>query len=146
MINVRDSFLHFLSDNLTTTTVNGATVNILVHNTRRDINVVGSDSNQIDAINVKFLNADFAMEVSTLTASIDVIYSDELQCAAVTEALFTLLRQAAYTPKLDYSDLDNPVDVGYTVFWEPAIKFKPIQNMLYTHYHARLILNHYQQP
>ena len=145
MIDVRDSFLHFLADNLTPIIVNNVSVPILVHNVRRDVNSPANDNLLINALNIKFLNSDFSMNVSSLTVSIDVIYDDELQAAGVQHALFTLLSQAAYTPKLDYSNITNPVDVGYTVFWEPEIKFKPISNMLYTHYHARFILNTYQQ-
>lgn len=145
MIEVRDSFLHFLADNITSITVNGSVVPITIKNNRRDINDPKSEQIQIDAINIKFLNTDYAVEVSNQTVSIDVVYTDELQCAAVTEALFNLLKQAAYTPKLDYTNTTNPVDVGYTVFWEPAIKFKPIHSEFYTHLHSRFILNTYQQ-
>lgn len=145
MIDVRDSFLHFLADNLQPIIVNGLQVSIPVHNVRRDLNTPGNDQLQMEAVNVKFLNTDYSMEVSNLTVSIDVLYSDELQAAGVQDALFTLLKQAAYTPKLDYTNPANPVDVGYTVFWEPAIKFKPIHDMLYIHYHARFVLSTYQQ-
>jgi hypothetical protein len=145
MIDVRDSFLHFLADNLQTVTVNNIIVPIIVHNVRRDLNVPASDQLSLDAINVKFLNTDYGMNVSSQTVSIDLCYNDELQAASVQTALFNLLRQAAYTPKLDYTNPTDPAVIGYQVFWEPGIKFKPIHNMLYTHYHARLVLNTYQQ-
>lgn len=129
----RDSFLHFMADNLPSRTV---------HPVRREVDRPDSDKLQMNAINVKFLNSDFTVHGADQLVVIDVIYDDELTALDVAREIWTILSSSSYTPKLDYTDPSNPVDTGYWIFWDTEAKFRPIFSPMYSQLHLQLHLKH----
>lgn len=128
---VRDSFLHFLYDNLSP--------GITVHPIRRDPDAVGKDTYEIDAVNVSFRNQDFETHTTTQQIIIDVIYSDELEAEDTVKAVWDLLSARFFTPLYDYTNPSHPVAQGTNIFWKPrAVKFKLIVNDFYIQFQCNL--------
>jgi hypothetical protein len=104
MRSVRDTFLHFLADNLP-----GVTVRYL----RRDLNDPSADNLAVNALNVQFLN----VELGHIDTHQTVLDTDEAALAAMQSA-WEILKAGAYTPLLDYTVPATPVVVGKNVFWD----------------------------
>lgn len=129
----RDSFLQFLSDNLS-----GAIVNPI----RRDPNKPDGDVLKTNAVNVKFANADYAVSVASQFVIIDVIHENELSCLDLTTQLWQLLSTRFFTPKFDYSS-GTPVATGDVIYWDTVIKFRQVHNPLYYQYHSTINIKHH---
>lgn len=141
--NVRDTWLHFLSDNLP---------GVVIWNVRRDTNVVmGTVSAsqaqlKINAVNVCFVGDNLRTHISSVVASIDIAYDDELKAVEVVSKLYTILQAAAYTPLLDYSS-DTPVSTGGMLIWNPnAVNFKPVADELAYRRTCNLTLQYKTEP
>lgn len=131
---VRDTFLHFLADNIT---------GITLHPVRREIDRPDSDRLQMNAVNVQFLNIDPRIHVSSQTVSIDVIFDDELTALNWVNKVWGVLNKAFYTPKYDYTVSATPVATGTNIMWEPEdIGFRPVTTDYYSHYSCLLELKH----
>lgn len=136
MRNVRDSFLHFLADNLT---------GVPIHPVRRDMNDPKSDKLQGNALNVQFSNTSFGVAQSTQVVNLDILNDNELVVVQWTEQLWRLLSSSFYTPLLDYTDPLNPVSTGTNIMWDRnGVRFSPIWDDYYYRYLCPLSL-HYKE-
>jgi|SRR5581483_1827717 len=134
MRNTRDSFLHFLADNLD---------GIPVHNIRRDPNKPDADKIQVNAVNVHFLDVAPDTQVGNTTVVIDVINDDELTALSWVNQVWTLLSSAFFTPKLDYSNPESPVSTGTNIMWDRhKVRFRVIVSDFYYHHSCVLTLQH----
>lgn len=136
MRQVRDSFLHFLADNLT---------GVPIHAVRRDLTNPSSDKLQGNALNVQFLNSTFGVSQSSQTVALDILNDNELTVVDWTEQLWRLLKASFYTPLLDYTDPQNPVPTGTNIMWDRnGVRFNPLWDDYYYRYACYLSL-HYQE-
>lgn len=127
----RDTFLHFLSDNLS---------GITVHPLRCDPNDPGADVLMMNAVNVQYLNVDLET-VATQQVVIDIVNDDENTAIDWMTNIWQLLRSAFYTTLYSYTDPSLPVYQESNVFWDRnAVKFRRIVNENYTHYSCVLPL------
>jgi hypothetical protein len=110
MRSARDTFLHYLGDNLP-----GLPVNFI----RKDATNPNSTKLKINAVNVSFFNDLLSPHVSRLQTSIDVLFSDELQAVDATQQVASLLQAAAFTANLDYTVPSAPVATGTNIYWNP---------------------------
>jgi hypothetical protein len=132
MSQVKDTFLHFIADNLTA---------ITVHPIRRDPNDPGADLLQSNAINIQFLDTSPQVSVSVQRVVVDVLNDDENTCSDWVDAIWTILSSAFYTPLYDYTVPSAPVAVGSNVFWNSTTtKFTRIVSTVYSHYSCVLDL------
>src|SRR6185437_1838991 len=132
MRNTRDTFLHFLSDNL---------VGIPVRGVWRSPNVPDGDLIQNNSVNVTFLDGTFSTHVSKQLCMIDVVNSDELTAIDWTDTLWALLSLRCFTPQLDNTIPSAPVPTGSNVMWPMSnIRFTPIKDDYYFRYSCRLAL------
>ena len=116
----RDTFLHFLADNLS---------GITVHPIRKDTNRPDASKLAENAVNVQFLTQRHRVHIAELWVSIDVIHSEELTAVDWTQRVFDLLSSAFYTPKYDYTNPSSPQATGDNLYWQPeAVNFVPIDN------------------
>ena len=114
----RDTFLHFIADNL-----GGG---ISVHAKRCDPNDPAADQLQVNAVNIYFLDIELD-QIAVETAVIDVINNDENTAVDWVTALWTILHAAYFTPLLDYTVPASPVPAGGNVIWDrKKIRFKRI--------------------
>ena len=135
MRQTRDSFLRFLSDNLPGTKI---------HAVRRSTTEVDGDKLEMNAVNVKFLASDFSIHISDQLVVIDVVHEDELSAVDLYTQLWQILNKRAYIQKYDYTDPQNPVAVdNVVVYWEPTVRFIPIFNPAYSHWHCTIHLKHH---
>lgn len=131
----RDTFLHFLADNLQPA--------ISVHPLRRDPSNPSGDVLQTNAVNVTYMGLDPSVQVSIQRVIIDVLNDDENTCSDWLDTVFALLSAAYYTPLYDYTDPLNPALTGQNVFWDSGvgkIAFKRIPSEQYTHYSCTIAL------
>lgn len=132
MVQVRDTFLHFLADNLT---------GIEVHPVRKDPNDPSAELLKLNAVNVEFLGFDLAVDVSGQQVVIDVVNDDERTAVTWVSSLFTLLSAAYYTPKLDYNTPSSPVPTGTNIMWDrKKVRFRKVGNDNYSHFSCVLDL------
>lgn len=129
----RETLLQFLADNLP---------GIVVNPIRRDTTRPSGDVLMSNAINVKFVDADFDVQLADQFVVFDVINDDELACLDVCTQLWKLMTLRSYTPKFDYSS-GTPVATGDVIYWDTAIKFRPVHNPLYFQYHATIKIKHH---
>jgi len=131
---VRDTFLHFLADNLT---------GVTVHPVRREIDRPDSDRLQMNAVNVQFLNIEPRVHVASQMVSIDVINDNELTALDWVSKVWEILNKAFYTPKYDYTVPASPVATGDNIMWEPdGVGFRKVTNDYYAHFSCFLELKH----
>lgn len=133
--NSRETFLHYLADNLS---------GLTVHNLRVDKNNPKLNEIMINAINVAFHNSDFAgpSELSQTLVTVDLVFEREIDAIAAGERVSRLLFTAAYAPLMDYTVPSVPVQVGKErMFWSLAMKFKPVHSENFYHMSALLHLN-----
>jgi len=140
MTRSRDSFLHFINDNLPT--------GVVCHALRRDPASRASDALQMNAVNVSFLNLS-AGDGTALCAQqvvIAVVADDENTAVDWVGTLFTLLRSAFYCPMLDYTVPTAPVATGTNIMWDrKRVTFKRITSEGYAHYSCLLSLKFVSQ-
>lgn len=135
MIRIRDSFLHFLNDNLP--------ADITLHPLRRDPNNRAADALSMNAVNVSFLNLTAGNEtvLGAQQVVIDVVGDDENIVVDWVGILFDLLRSSFYAPLYDYNNLATPAATGTNLMWDRRrITFKKITSESYSHYSALLSL------
>jgi hypothetical protein len=125
----RDTFLHYLADNLPALTVK---------NLRRDVNNPDAIRVTTEALNVQFIEDAPNVHIGSITVLMDVISADELTAVDMMNSVWQLLSLAGYTPQLDYSTTP-PTQLASNLFWNPnTIKFRPVWDDLYTRYSALL--------
>lgn len=135
MRSARDTFLHYLADNLTNLTVNYV---------RKDSKTPNSDKQRANAVNVWFINDLLSTHISRLQVSIDVLFYDENQAIDAVQQVVGLLQTAAYTANLDYTNPAGPVATGTNIYWNPFnITFKVVSSDLYYHYSCTLAISHH---
>lgn len=137
MRQARDTFLHFLSDNLAAGTV--------VHNLRLDPNYQDAWLLQMNAVNVQFLTDSPRARMSDLTVTVDVIADSELDAVTMATNVFLLLSQSGTTPILDYTNQSlPPVSLGSNLFWDTeAVRFRPVYGETYFRHSALLTLSYH---
>lgn len=130
MLSARDSFLHFVHDNL---------VGVVVRNLRRDPDDASLSQLAI-GVNIQFIGDDSEVAVSGLLTNIDVIDEKERDCITTVEKLSALLRLGGYTQLVDYTTLSP---AGGNVFWDVnAIRFRPVSDDLFFRYSCTLRLEY----
>lgn len=126
----RDTFLHFLADNLS---------GINVHGIRRDPNDPAAGLLQMEAVNVCFDRVDMGVVLSTIFGKIDVISASELSATDMMQEVWQLLSGRFYTPMLDYTNPTSPVDTGTTLMWKRGgVRFMPVENDSYYNFSCTL--------
>lgn len=134
--NLRDSFLHFLADNLPLNSV---------HALRFSKTTPLNSSLQIGQINVAFHDSTYSANApSNQFVTLDILHDDELAALDLEETLVVLLQLAGYSPLLDYSvTTQGPVAIGNTNFvWNPqGLKFRTVSSIDYFHRSAVLELS-----
>jgi len=122
---IRDTFLHFLADNLT----------MPVHNIRRDPTDPSADEIRANAVNVTFLVYNPTNAIGTQTVIVDVINDDELVATEWLQNVYDILSAAFMTPRLDYTDPTNPVSTSTNLYWSrDSVRFTPVSSDFYTRY------------
>lgn len=135
MRSARDTFLHYLSDNLS---------GLVVNPVRRDSKNPNLSKPKIGAINVNFFNDLLSPHICRLQVSIDALYADEFDAIDAAQRVVKLLQSSAYTPKLDYTDPETPVPTGTNLYWNPyTITFRQVSSDLYFHYCCTLTISHH---
>lgn len=130
---LRDTWLHYMADNLSGLTVNPV---------RRDSTQAGLDTLQTNAVNVQFIKDDLAITGSRATVSIDVLATDENDCLDMVQRVWHLLNVTGSIPKLDYSS-GTAVPLGTNISWDSTrISFRHVYSDFYYHYSCVLILTH----
>jgi len=130
----RDTFLHYLADNLP---------DLSIHNIRVDKTDPKLNEIKINAVNVTLHNADFSgpSSLSQLLVTVDTIYESELDTMSAAEEISTLLFKAAYAPLMDYSNPSAPVQIANErAFWNVALGFKVVHAENFFHMSALLHL------
>jgi hypothetical protein len=118
----RDTFLHYLADNLTSLTFN---------NMRVDKQNPKLNSMMLNAINIAFHNVDFSgpSDLSQTLVTVDVANDTELVAIDQAEQVSQLLFKAAFAPLMDYTVPSAPVQISNErVFWNLAMRFKPVHS------------------
>jgi hypothetical protein len=133
MIQVRDTFLHYLADNLPS---------LKVHPIRSDPNDPASAVFEMNAVSVTFGNMDFGVLTSIQHVSIDICYDTESAAVATMQSVWTALGAAFFCPLLDYTDTAAPVPVGTNnIYWDRlGVKFRRVRSDYYCHYTCSLKL------
>lgn len=127
MRHTRDTFLHFLADNLT----------MNVHPLRKDPNNPSLEELRENAVSVKFMNVSPIVGVTTQQVAIHIIHTDENTAVDWTNDVFTLLNQAYMTPLYDYSIPASPTALNANIFWRPdQITFRHVDVEFYAHFVA----------
>lgn len=130
----RDTFLHFLYDNL---------AGIAVVAIREDPNDPSASVLKPNAINVQFLKLS-ADTVATQQVSIDIIHDTENTAVDWMESVWTLLRSAFYTPLYNYSTPSAPVAKHTNIMWDrDSVKFIPVMSENFVRYKCVLPLKFY---
>lgn len=137
MRNARDTFLHYVADNLPQWEV---------RNIRRDTNNPSLMNLGDNCINIKF-NGDYLSVIqSLLLVSISVIHSEELVAVQIMHDITNLLQASGTAPILDYTNPISPIVVGGNLWWDTnLIKFKPISSDLYSQYSCALSVRYHNQ-
>lgn len=132
----RDTFLHFLSDNL------GSAIS--VHNVRKDTNFPDAVHLTMNAVNVQFIADSPRVGLSDVMVTVDVVYDDELTAVGIASRLFLLLSASGYTPLTNYTNPATPVAIGSNLFWrQDLVKFRPVFGDTYYRSSALLTLTYH---
>ena len=129
MREARDSFLHFLADNLT---------GIEIHPRRFDPNDPSLTFLKEDAINVEFLGLSLG-DVASQQVVLDIIHTDELTAVDWMQTVWSLFKAAFYTPLLDYSS-GSPVSTGKLLYWGRSVSFRRVYEDNYCRYSCTMNL------
>jgi hypothetical protein len=133
MRNCRDSFLHYIADNLPSFTV---------HNIRVDKSDPKLNQIMLNAINITFHNTDIMgpSMLSQCLVTVDVINDYELTALDEAEQVANLLFKNATSSLMDFTDPTAPVIVpGGQIFWNLAMPFKTVHSDNF--YHMSALLN-----
>lgn len=123
MREVRDTFLHYVADNL-----EGLEVHPLIR-TPVDQSL---DALKMNCINVSFEDLNLNSDISEYYVVIDVIYDDEMTAVDAVAALWRVLR-GCMTPLVSY--VDPSLQVQGNVCWERSdIRFLRVVNDSYIHF------------
>lgn len=132
MTHVRNTFLHFLNDNLSSS--------YPLHVVRVDPSDPSAAVLKMDAVNVEFLDLGYEANMFHQPVAIDVVFDDESTAMAAMTDLWRLFRAAFYTTLYDYSTPSTPVSLGRSVVWDKKVKFVKVSETSYCHYSAMLTL------
>lgn len=127
MTHVRDSFLRYLRDNLSSS--------IKIHAIRADKNNPSQDIQQLNAINIEFLGLNLQW-VGSQQVSIDVMYDDELECQDIMYKLWDLFKTSFYMPLYDYTNPASPVLIPQRALSFSSLYFKKLPRSEYAHYNC----------
>lgn len=131
---LRDTFLHFLADNLSGTKI---------HPLRRDKNDASLSAPQVNAVNVQFIKDSLGVSVAQTTVSIDILNDDENNCLDTVQAVWNILATVGSIPKLDYSG-QSPVATGTSISWNTGnVQFRYVYSDFYYRYSCLLSLTHH---
>lgn len=134
MRKIRETFLHFLADNLPT---------VPIHPVRFDPTDPSSGITQIDATNVTFLDYTTSNGSGSTRVALDIVFSSESAAMDAIETMQSVLSLGCYAPILDYADTDAPVESGGNIYWDVSgIRFMRVASDQYSHYVCILILRH----
>lgn len=134
MRKIRDTFLHFLHDNILSVSINPV---------RFDTSDPSASLLKIDALNVTFLDYRTSNGSGSSRVSLDVVYSSENEAVDVIETLQEFLSLSFNTPLIDYTDPEAPVVVGGNIYWDiEGIRFMRVASNQYSHYVCILVLRH----
>lgn len=137
MRQARDTFLHYLADNLPQYTV---------RNVRRDSNDHGLLNLAENSINITFVADQMKVTESRLLISISIVHSEELSAVDMMDDTTNLLQASGTAPILDYSNPISPQVVGGNLWWDTnLIKFKPLYSELYSHFGCTLTARYHNQ-
>lgn len=129
---VRDTFLHYLSDNL---------VGIPVHALRYDPDNPGADGIQLNAVNIQFLNVDLDL-AGKIQVAVDIVTTNENTAADWMESVWLILGASFMTTVYDYTVPTLPVAQSANLMWaRDAIKFRRVSNDNYARYSCVMQLN-----
>jgi len=118
MIEVRDTFLHFLADNL---------VDIAFHYVRRDSNDPSGELLLRNAVNVEFLGAELNNDLSKWQVAVDIVADDEETAVTMLDEVWKLLKSAFYTPILNGTG---------NIMWDRRIPFRKVDGAYYYQFSA----------
>lgn len=132
MREVRDSFLKFLADNISQTTVKAV---------RRDPDDPAADKISVNCVNVSFGRMTLDNQKSTQVAIIDVCADKELDALNIVNQVWQLLSAAYFTPQLNYAIPSSPTPTGSNLYWEKGkVQFNEVYSDFYFHYTCQLSL------
>lgn len=127
MTHVRDTFLRYLRDNISSS--------INIHAVRNDKNNPSQVDQRLNAINVEFLGLDMQW-AGMQQVSIDVMFDDELECESVVYQLWDLFKSSFYIPLRDYSNPSSPVLIPQRSLYFEKMYFRKLPRTEYAHYSA----------
>jgi hypothetical protein len=131
----KDTFLHYLADNLPLLTYN----NLRVDKQNPKLNEI-----MLNAVNITFHNMDFSgpSDLSALLVTVDVVNDSELIAGDQAEQISHLLFTAAFAPLMDYTIPSAPVQISNErLFWMLSLRFKPVHSENFFHLSALLHLS-----
>jgi hypothetical protein len=133
MTPIRDTFLHYLADNLPSLTI---------HPLRADPNDPTAGIFAMNAVNIRFANANFGVSICTQHVNIDICYDSELDAVNAMNSVWTVLGAAFSCPLLDYTDPAHPVQLNTNnIYWDAlGVKFRSVRSDFYSHYTCSLKL------
>lgn len=130
---VRDTFLHFLYDNLP----QGSALHYIV----RDPNRPSANILQMNALNVEYLGVVSSYNSDKQMVAIDIVADSEDSAISWVQGLMSLLRCAYYTPTFDYTNPQAPTSVRGNIMWpRTSINFQRVNSDNYSHYTCLLTL------
>jgi hypothetical protein len=131
--NVRDTFLHFLADNLPVETV---------HPIRFDKTRPHQNIPQLKKLNVAFHDADYSSRSpASQFVTLDILHDDELYALDLEESVVGLLTLGGQASLLDYSTQPAVQVANRLVFWNTdSIQFRTVASTDYFHRSAFLEL------
>lgn len=133
MRNTRDSFLHYLKDNLPS---------LRFHAVRTDKDYPGSELLQGNAVNITFTVSVFTPIENEQVVAIDICHENELTALDWASQLSNLLLTAACTEKLDYSSGTGVSAHDGWIYWKPKITFRAVSDLTGFRYSMYLGLYH----
>lgn len=134
MRKIRETFLHFLADNLPT---------IPIHPVRFDPVDPSASITEIDAVNVTFLDYTTNLGSGSSRVALDIVFSSESAAIDAIETMQSMLSAGCYAPIVDYADTDTPVESGGNIYWDVSgIRFMRVASDQYSHYVCILVLRH----
>lgn len=134
MRNVRDSFVHYLADNLPHP----------VHVLRADSKDPSASRLQLNTINVDFIDLSPSFGNATIRVALDVLNDDENTAIDMVQSIWDLFKTSFYTSVVDYSDPAHP-ELSARIWWEQGqTRFTRVATDRYCHYSCNLTLRYAQ--
>lgn len=131
MIHVRNTFLQFLSDNLSNP----------VHYIRADTSDASADVLRDEAVSVQFIASRPMVGVSNHQVVLDVLFSEESAAVEAMQEVFDVLSGAYFTSLMDYTIPTAPVALGGNIWWDRDIRFTKVSVSAGAHYSCLLNVN-----